>query len=302
MLTTIEQGAKSPTQLAKATNMHPRAIGLLLEVLEAVGVLSKADAPSEEGEDAYQLTTLSQILLNSEYRELGNQYWRFLPTYLKTGQPFKRMDDLSESEAHYQVQAGMLGWMLMAAAAEAAQRLDIGGSRRGLKILDVGAGSAIWSLSMAQRDADVRVTANDWPAVLDVARQTANSLGVAGQLDVLNGDFHLVDFPAGAFDLVIVANVVHLQTADRNRALFRRLRPAMKAGGEMMVVDALADAGDDRISTALYHLGLSLRTEHGRVYSSRDIREMLGDEFEPPQLIRLKSPPRVGGILLVRAK
>jgi hypothetical protein len=44
------------------------------------------------------------------------------------------------------------------------------------------------------------------------------------------------------YDLIILGNVCHLFSPDTNRALLRRLRPALRDGGTLAIVDALPSA------------------------------------------------------------
>jgi 2-polyprenyl-3-methyl-5-hydroxy-6-metoxy-1,4-benzoquinol methylase len=293
LLDSLRQGAKTAAQAADACGLEERPTALLLDALQSLGLLVRRG-------DEYALAEVAHLLLGSEYRELGSQYWRHLPTLLRTGVPLVKMDDAAESESHYQTQAAMLGWMLSHAAAEAADRLEFGTARRNVRILDLGAGSGVWSLTMASRDAGTRVTAVDWPAVLEVAEETAENLGIRDRLTTLPGNFHEVALPEAAFDLAVVANVTHLQTPEQNAALFRKLHAALAPGGELVIIDALPGSSLGDTPLALYHLGLVLRTEHGRVYSPAELTEMLGHDFEPTAIIPLDAPPHVVGLLLAR--
>jgi SAM-dependent methyltransferase len=125
---------------------------------------------------------------------------------------------------------------------------------------------------------------------------------VQERLTTLAGDFHEVALPARSFDLAIVANVTHLQTRDENAALFRKLHPALKPGGEIVVIDALPGGPQGEAPLALYHLGLALRTQSGRVWSPSELTEMLGERFEPPTIVPLESPPHMVGMLVARAR
>ncbi|MEQ8788785.1 MAG: class I SAM-dependent methyltransferase [Pirellulaceae bacterium] len=290
--------AKSAAQVAQACETREEPTALLLDALSRLGLLSVER--SDQQPSVFSLTEVARMILMSEYRELGDQYWRHLPDFLRTGRPMKKMDAAAESEEHYQSRVAMLGWMLSHAAAEAAERLDIGGRRTGLSILDVGAGSGVWSLAMAARDVNTNVTAVDWPAVLEVARETAETLGAQERLQTLSGNFLEVELPAGAFDLAVAANVTHLLTAEQNRSLFEKLHAALRPGGELLIIDALPGSSLGDVPLALYHLGLVLRTENGHVYSPQELRQLLGDRFAVEPVIPLDAPPHVVGMLLAR--
>ena len=296
VLDALAAGPGDAAGVAQATGLAERPVGLLLDALAALGLLE----PDEEGR--HRLTPLARWLLAGSYRDLGDPYWSHLPAFLRTGTPMARMDSPAESEAHYQGQAAALAFMLAPAAEAAARTLDAGRSLAGSAILDVGAGSAIWSLTVAAQAPGATVTAVDWPAVLPVATGTARRLGLESRLTLRPGDYHRVELPAAAFDLAILGNVTHLETPAGNLDLFRRVRPALRRGGRLAIFDLFPGLAAGDLNRALYALGLALRTERGRVYPPGELEALLRQAgFSPARLIPLDVPPHAVGMLLAEA-
>jgi ubiquinone/menaquinone biosynthesis C-methylase UbiE len=276
---------------ACGTAIDPTA--LLLDGLVALGVI-------EQVGEAYGLAPVARFLAGP-YCDLGDSYWSHLPAFLATGKPMARMDDVRESERHYQAQATALAWMMAPAAAAAAALLDSGGRRPGRSVLDVGAGAAGWSLALARSDSATTVTALDWPAVLEIAQRAATEAGMRDRFTTIAGDYHKVALPEAAFDLAIVANVAHLETAAGNRDLFERLRRSLRPGGEIAVIDVFPVQPAGTLPAALYALGLALRTSHGRVHSAADLESWLAAAgFDDCRFAPLEAPPCTMGMLLAR--
>jgi len=293
VLESLIAGPKTADEVAQACQLQVRPTDLLLRVLVALGLSKKEDR-------LYRATALAYVLLSGSYKNLGDEYWAHLPALLRSGNPLVKMDSPAQSEAHYQAQAAILGWMLTPAAHSAVPSLLQLLPPRAA-ILDVGAGSAIWSLTLAQATSDACVTAVDWPGVLPAAVENAQSLGLADRLTTLAGNYHDVEFPAGAFDLAILANIAHLESPDSNRMLLRKVRGALKTGGNIVIIDAFGGQERGELNHALYALGLALRTEHGRVYSALELEPMLLESgFRMPRLIPLEVPPYVVGMLIAR--
>jgi ubiquinone/menaquinone biosynthesis C-methylase UbiE len=291
VLQQLANGPASAAAVAAAcgTALHPTA--LLLDGLVALGLLEPCG-------EVFALTATAQFLAGP-YRDLGDSYWSHLPAFLRTGEPMVRMDDPRESERQYQAQAMTLSWMMAPAAAAAAAALDIGGKRRGLAVLDVGAGAAGWSLGLARRDPATTVTALDWPAVLAIAQQAAVDAGLQERFATIAGDYHCVTLPEAAFDLAIVANVTHLETAAGNRDLFERLHRSLRRGGEIAVIDVFPNQPAGILPAALYALGLALRTTHGRVHSAADLENWLAAAgFDECRFAPLAATPHTMGMLL----
>ena len=278
-------------EIAQRCAAQEKPTRLILEGLAALGLL-QADS------ERFQLTDLGKLLATTP-QILGNRFWDHLPEYLRTGEPIIKMDILQHQAEHYQAEVGPLGWMLGPAAEEAASVLEIGTRRKALRILDVGAGSAVWSLAMIHRDRSSKVTALDWPEVLTIAQQRAKAQQLDSQLDVLAGDVHQVALPADAFDLAILANITHLETPEGNEHVFKRVYEALDDEGEAIIIDVFPSSAEGDLTRILYQLGLALRTEHGQVYSSDELsRQLRATGFRSCELITLKSPPHMLGMLI----
>lgn len=258
ILKAVAAGATTAAAVAAACRLEVRAVGLVLDTLVAIGLVTRVDV-------AYGPAPVLQLLTGT-YTDLSSQYWAHLPEFLQSGRPMQRMDDPAEGMKHYAAQAGSLYWMMLPSAVAAARMLGIGGDRRNLRILDVGAGSGVWSLTFAQHDPGTRVTAIDWPAVLRIASDLAGRHGLADRFTACPGDFHALEFGAALYDLAIVGNVAHLETEERLASLFRRLHAALKPGASLLLVDVFHGQAGGELSAALYELGLALRTLQGRVH------------------------------------
>jgi SAM-dependent methyltransferase len=291
----LAEARQTADDLAAKRRLAVRPTELLLDALASLGLVTRND------DRTYALTSLAHMLLGGSYRNLGDEYWAHLRTFLATGEPIVEMDDVAKSEEYYQAQAAILGWMLTPAAERAAELLRDEMAPRAA-ILDVGAGSAVWSLSLAKHLRDATVTAVDWPAVLEVAKETADQLSLADRLTTLAGNYHDVEFPAAAFDLAILANVTHLETPAGNRALLAKTVAALKRGGRLAVIDVFPGQPQGDLNRAFYVLGLAMRTRQGRVYSADELSAMMHDCGLPaPRLLPLDVPPYILGVLLAGA-
>jgi len=105
--------------------------------------------------------------------------------------------------------------------------------------------------------------------VLLTTRGAVETAGVANQFQLQSGDMFTAELPPQAFDLILLGNVCHLFSAQYNRTLLRRLRPALRPGGVLAIIDAVPSNDPDQArQLTLYALGLRLRTTAGAVYRS----------------------------------
>jgi len=249
--------------LAEQLGLNPRATEQVLAILVALGA-------ARPNGDRFEATGELQTFLAAEHRLDSRALFAHVPVWLATGAPVVTMQDAEERESAYRRVTPGLGRMFRARAQELAAALP----RSPRAILDVGCGSGIWSLSVAARHAGARVTGLDLPAVLDGFREFAAELGIADRVDTIAGDVHEMQLPApGSFDLVIVANVLRIESPARARHIVERVSPLTGAHGAILVVDALAGGTPERdLAREVYAMHLALRSRDGRVHTADAIR------------------------------
>jgi len=289
----LGNGPASTRDIAATCSLQEGPVSLLLDGLCSIGTLTRND-------DSYSPALVTQFL-SANYQNLGDEYWDHLPQFLQSGIPLVKMDSVEQSEQQYEQQVSALAWMMAPAAQAMARMLGMGKTRKTLEILDVGAGSGIWSLTCAQHDAGSKVTVNDWPAIVSIAAGLAQQLGLQDRCSAIPGNYHDAELGKDEFDLAIVANVTHIETPAGNVELFRKLRGALKPGGEIAIVDVMPLQADGRISAALYALGLGLRTEAGQVHSAAALQRYLGDAgFREASVLPIVVPPYTMGLILAK--
>lgn len=291
VLDVFAKGPATAAQVAACAGLAERSTALLLECLRSLKLLNRVD-------DSYAPTPALEFLLGS-YQNLSQEYWMHLPEFLRSDAPFKRMDSAEISEAEYVAQARSLEWMLKAPAALAAEQLGIGDERRGCRIVDLGAGAAVWSVAMLARDPEAHAVAVDWPAVLALAARAAEEAGVSARFEARPGDLRKLELPSQAFDLALLGNVTHLLTPEQNVGLFARVRDWLAPAGALVVFDILSDDPRGSLASALYALGLALRTENGRVYRAAELGELVRKAgYSRWRVESLGAPPYTMGMLV----
>ena len=286
----LRNGAASAAEVAGTCDLQEAPVGLLLDSLCALGTVTATNG-------GYALAPVAE-LLSGNYRNLGDEYWDFLPTFLRTGTPLAKMDSTEQSEAQYVQQVSALAWMMTPAAEAFARMLGMGTTRQSLDILDVGGGSGIWSLTCAKHDAGSTVTVSDWPAIVDIAAGFAERMGLSDRFRAIPGNYHEADFGSEAYDLAIVANVTHIETPEGNIDLFSRIRDALRPGGEIAVIDVVPAQAGGRLAASLYALGLGLRTESGQVHRPEALQQYLEQAgFGSVVVQAIPAPPHTMGMI-----
>lgn len=162
--------------------------------------------------------------------------------------------------------------MLARAFAQPAEDVAATLARPGLRVLDAGAGGAPWSLAVVAREPSCQVVAVDVPEVLTVTRGQVAAAGREDRYGFLAADLFSID-PEPTYDLVLAGNLCHLFAAERAAELVERLAATLVPGGTLAVIDVPADPPDaQELGTAVYRLGLALRTDEGGLHTRDDYR------------------------------
>lgn len=280
----LAAGPATPSTLARDRVIGERGAALLLAALASLGLTEVTM------DGTYRLTLANAARLPAWFASLAQ--------VIRDDRPPVAADTPEGAEALYSGLVALLGTMFASAAQQAAEHL----TSPGLRVLDVGAGAAPWSLVLAARDPACRVCAVDLPAVLPTTRRAVEAAGYAAQFDFLEGDLFGVDWGHGAYDLAIAGNICHLFDEAANQHLLKRLFDALRSGGKLVIVDALADEKmDGPRSVALYALGLMLRTEAGRVYPFATYAHWLrATGFESVERIDLSATPLLSLVIAKR--
>jgi ubiquinone/menaquinone biosynthesis C-methylase UbiE len=102
------------------------------------------------------------------------------------------------------------------------------------RVLDVGCGTGLQTLVLAQSSPARFVAVDSHTPFIDVLKQEAQRLGVADRLDARVGDMRQLDFAAGSFDLIWCEGAIAIMGFEAGLREWRRL---LAPGGYMAVTE-----------------------------------------------------------------
>ncbi len=150
------------------------------------------------------------------------------------------------------------------------------------RVLDLGGGHGEYGLEFARRG--LAVVLQDRPEILSFAER--REVWAAGGVELFPGDFFEI-LPDGPFDLVFCAGVTHTFDGDRNRLLYRRVRPLVADDGALAIVTF--PRGTPR--ARLFAVTMLVVGNRGDTHSTDDYRRWLaeaGFSMEPTVLDQLQ--------------
>lgn len=297
VLRALETGQKTLVELADELDLQPEPLQLLLNVLCQTELLEKYD-------EDYALSTVARLIPKS-VQDLGDRYWQYLTGVVRTGNRLPTDADVPVSERDYLIDSAAAEWTHTPVAMDVAEALEIGSSRRQLRILELACGAAVFGAAMAHRDPESQLVLVDETEPLKRARDTIDGVQLQNRTRYVTADYRspeLIDLLQGeTFDLLLLAGVLNRHTSEGVRELLERIRPLLPSGGEIAIVDIFPGQERGDRYRAILELELFLRTTSGKLHSPREIENVLRElGFEKIEYAHLPSAPHVWGLVVAR--
>lgn len=272
----IQNGHTTPKSLASQTAASERGLFLLTNALCAMGLLTK-----NEGNLA--LTPDSEMfLVKGGHAYLGGltsmvrdswQTWNRLTEAVKSGTTPAEAELEQDRGAFFSSWVDGLFNLNYPAAKAAAEKL----APKAGKILDLGAGSGVWSLALAQAQPRVQVVAMDLQPVIDsVTRPFAERLGVVDRYEFRAENLHHAELGTEEFEVVTLGHILHSEGDEQCATLLARIYRALKPGGILLVAEMIPDEQrSQHMFGNLFGLNMLMNTHHGTVYTASELEQMM---------------------------
>jgi ubiquinone/menaquinone biosynthesis C-methylase UbiE len=153
--------------------------------------------------------------------------------------------------------------------------------RRPLRVLDIAAGHGMYGITIAQQNPKAQITAMDWPAVLEVAKENAEKAGVGARYTTRPGSAFEADLGED-YDLVLLTNIFHHFDKPTCVQLMRRVHNALRTEGQAVTLEFVPN--EDRVSPpteAAFSLQMLLGTDAGDAYTLSEYQEMFREAGFP---------------------
>ena len=146
-----------------------------------------------------------------------------------------------------------------------------------LKVLDIAAGHGLFGIGFAKNNPQAEITALDWKAVLEVAKENAQKAGVANRYNTLEGSAFDVEFGTG-YDVVLLTNFLHHFDPQTCETLLRKVHAALADGGRAVTLEFIPN--DDRVTppdSASFSMVMLLATPSGDAYTFAELEKMFAN-------------------------
>jgi SAM-dependent methyltransferase len=295
---------QSAAQLAEQAALDSLAMQRLLDACVALGLLRKSNGCYANS------VTAETYLAPGKPGYIGEAVdmfrWRVAPKWqdllnaLRGNRPSNMYDSLVNDRQQLERFIEGLRQLSFWRARALASRLDLSSFR---KLLDVGAGSGVYSIEILKRNRELRAYLFDQAPVCEIAKRNVERAGLAERTQVVAGDFFCDELPRA--DLLLVSNVLHDFPVEKVQLLLRKVFASLEPGGTLLINDFILDDDDaGPVDGALMSLVLFLETDGAGNYSARDYGEWLTAAgfqeteiftlYESDRVIRARKPAQSG--------
>jgi ubiquinone/menaquinone biosynthesis C-methylase UbiE len=277
----LDGGAKTITEVAKATGASERGLRAIMNALIGMDLLAKDD------QERYSLTPESAAFLVSTkpgfqggmIRHCSEQLipkWLHLNEVVATGKPAAAVNQEETGSEFFQQFVNDIFPMSYPAAQNLSRHLNLAAAGD-VRVLDLAAGSGVWGIALAQASERVRVTAVDWPDVIPVTRKTIERFGFSSRFSFIEGDLLKADF-GGNYTVATLGHILHSEGEARSRKLLTKTFGALASGGTIVIAEFLVNP-DRRgpVNGLFFAVNMLVNTDEGDTYSFEEIGKWLAD-------------------------
>jgi ubiquinone/menaquinone biosynthesis C-methylase UbiE len=282
IFTTIADGAQDAKTISEKLQASERGVRILCDFLVIHGYLLK-----EQGK--YQLPEESAVFLSKRSPAYLGTMIGFIAkdweksNFVKITEVVKRRgsitadgDNTKPNDEAWVPFARSMGPMMAPAAKFIAEKM-VPESGKPINVLDIAAGHGMFGVTIAKQHANAQITAVDWPAVLEVAKENAEKHGVASRYSVRPGSAFETDL-GNDYDYVLLTNIFHHFDMPTCEKLMKRVLGALKPGGKAITLEFVPN--DDRVSPptpAAFSLIMLVNTNDGDAYTLAEYNSMFAN-------------------------
>ncbi|MCW8961411.1 MAG: methyltransferase, partial [Ignavibacteriaceae bacterium] len=152
------------------------------------------------------------------------------------------------------------------------------------KMIDVGGGSAAFSIEIVKKNPSIKATVLDLPHVVPLTKKYVEEAGLSDNFNFIEGDYLTKDFEDN-YDLILLSAIVHINSYEQNKMLINKCADALNKNGMIIISDFVMN--DDRtqpVHGALFSINMLVGTASGDTYTEGEMKEW----FESADLSKIE--------------
>ncbi len=292
----LDSGPKDIWEVQKATGASARGLTAIMDALVGLNFLGKDEQNrfSLTPESSTFLVTTKPTFFGGMIKHCSEQLiprWLNLNEVVATGKPVSPVNDEKSGGEFFHEFVLDIFPMSYGAAQALAAHMNYGNAGDPIRVLDLAAGSGVWGIAQAQSSPRVRVTAIDWPEVIDVTKKTAARFGFSDRFSFIEGDLLDVSF-GSSHNVATLGHILHSEGEARSRKLLAKTFAALASGGTIAVQEFLVNKErTGPVNGLFFAVNMLVNTDQGNTWSFEEIGAWLEEAgFTNPRLLEAPGP------------
>jgi precorrin-6B methylase 2 len=279
LFTAIDEGYHKVKEIAERVKASERGVRILCDFLTIRGFLNKEETHYTLSADgALFLSRRSPAYMGTIIGFLGNEW--SLANFTRLTDAVRRGGTAGGNGDHRKPEEEL--WVSFARSMapltipNAIFIASLVGAQEGkpCRVLDIAAGHGMYGITIAQQNPKAEITALDWPAVLEVAKENARKAGVSDRYTIRPGSAFEAEL-GNDYDLVLLTNIFHHFDQETCVELMRRVHDALRPAGKAVTLEFVPN--EDRVSpptAAAFSIIMLASTDAGDAYTLAEYETM----------------------------
>jgi 2-polyprenyl-3-methyl-5-hydroxy-6-metoxy-1,4-benzoquinol methylase len=243
-----------------------------MNALCSIGILKKVHGKF------YNSDLSAKYLVEDKPDFMGNLYhtnhlwdsWSHLTDSVEKGTSFRGDQNKKEKDEWVEAFIAAMHYRGINQGKILSMMIDLSNVR---KMLDVGGGSAAFSMEFVKKNPSIKAVVLDLPHVIPLTKKYVSNAGLLNNFDFIEGDYFSTNFEKG-YDLILLSAIIHSNSYEQNKNLIKKCSDALNPGGMVIISDFIMN--EDRTQPAygaLFSINMLVGTESGDTYTEQEIRE-----------------------------
>ncbi|OGV18598.1 MAG: hypothetical protein A3J84_06215 [Ignavibacteria bacterium RIFOXYA2_FULL_37_17] len=274
LFTVLDKHMLTSKEIAVKIKADERATDRLMNALVALGFLRKVHGKFYNCENA------SNYLVKGKPEFMGGLYhslglwdtWSSLTESVKAGTSVTERKPLPHAINWSEAFIAAMHYRGVKEAKIISMMLELSNIKR---MLDVGGGSAAFSMEFIKQNPNMRAVVFDLPHIIPITKKYVDNEKLNDKIKFIEGDYLEDDFRAG-YDLILLSAIVHTNSFEENKILIKKCYDALNVNGQIIIKDWIMK--EDRTKPAggaFFALNMLVGTENGDTYTESEMKDWL---------------------------
>ena len=281
-------GAKTPTQIAEELDLSVRGASALLVTLCRMDVVQVLQDSDESVDDVvYELTPSAREYLSdrnaaacfSPFVDTMTNNFTTPESLLECSRPQEKKDlmtehleesdeDIANNARHFMKHMNAQSYCCARALPDA---IGLRHADKPTTLLDVGGGSAIYTIEAAKSNPNVKGVVFELPTIKPITEEYVEEASLSDRIKVAPGDFFMDSFPSPV-DVVLFSNILHDWPDEANVQLIDKAYQCLAPGGRIVISELLLsdDIKSSTVSSTSMNV-IMLPYTKGRQYRAKEL-------------------------------